>query len=151
MFLTYRPDGQDEQRWEVKLGKFRSMEIEAIEKVTGLDYGTAFKDKLIKGNGLARRALLWTLQRREHPTIRFADIDFADDELQLELDRDELLQSREAIADADGIGPDEKAMALSLIDAQLADFDERREAAGDDPGKAPTPSDASSTGSPSAS
>src|SRR5690349_14550535 len=102
MFLTYQPDGQTEpRRWTLNLGKLRSMEIEAIEKATGFNYGTDFKDKLLRGNGLARRALLWTLQRREHPTLKFADVDFADDELQLEMDVDELAESRAAIADAD--------------------------------------------------
>lgn len=147
MYLTYQPDGQEAQRWEIDLRKFRSMEIEAIEKVTGFDYGTTYKERLVRGNALARRALLWTMQRRIHPTTKFADVDFADGELQLELDREELDASRKAIAEADGLPEDERAMALHLLDLQIA----QSAGAGEIEGKALTPSGETGTGSASPS
>lgn len=130
MILVYTPDGGEAQRWEFRLGKLRSMEIEAIEKHTGMAYGSEFREALLKGNGRARRALLWTFQRRAHPTIKFADVDFADDEVVLEQDRDEWAELRKATEDAQGIDEDTRTMALAAIDKEMA-------AAPEAPGKAP--------------
>lgn len=139
MFLVYRPADEDEQRWEVKLGKLRTMECEAIEKRTGMDYGTTFKEKLLRGNALARRAFLWTMLRRSHPTLRFEDVDFSDDELELQLDKDEIAESREKIAAAEGLDETERAMMLAVLDEQL-------ETAPEAPGKAQSSTSESATG-----
>lgn len=141
MYLIYRPDGGEEQRWTFQLGKLRSMEIEAIEKVTGLKYGTEFKETLLKGGALARRALLWTFQRRTHPTLRFADVDFADDELALDMDRDEWAEIRAATEKAPGMDDETRQQLLAAIDQSIESADEA-------PGKASTSSSATSTASP---
>lgn len=145
MFLTYKPEDGDEQRWTIKLGKLRSLEIEQIEKLTAMDYGAEFRQRLLKGNGLARRALLFTLVRRDHPRTRFADVDFADDELILEMDLVELREVREAVVEAPTLSDDERTIALAQVDAQIAEI----EAAGEQveaEGKAPTPANEGATG-----
>lgn len=139
MFLRYTPDGSDAREWALDLGKLRSMEIEQIERTTGLAYGTEFKQQLLKGSARARRALLWTLQRREHPTLKLDDVDFADDELTLIMDKAELAETRVAVAKAD-IPEAEKSLALEIIDEQMS-------TAPDAPGKALTRSGASVIGS----
>lgn len=143
MYLTYRPDGGEPQSWTVNLGKLRSLETEAIEKVTGLDYGTDFKQKLLKGNTLARRALLWTMLRRTHPTVRFGDVDFADDELQLQMDRQELTDVRQRLLDTD-MPEAERSLALQMIDFELITAPEPA-------GKAPANASENGTGSASPS
>lgn len=141
MILIYRVEGGEEQRWEFKLGRLRVMEIEAIEKVTGLAYGSEFREALLKGAIRARRALLWVFLRRAHPTLKFVDVDFADDEVVLEQDRDEWTELRKATVDAPGIDEETREMALAAIDKEL-------ESAPDAPGKAPLSSDAAGTASP---
>ena len=128
MYLRYTPEGSDTQEWPISLGKFRTMEVEAIERMTGLDYGTEFKQKLMKGNGAARRALLWTVLRRAHPTLKYVDVDFADDEVVLQMDTDELTELRDAVATAP-MSEDERTLALDAIARDI-------EAAPAPPGKA---------------
>lgn len=133
MFLSYTPEDGEPQRWEFQPNKIRSQEAEAIEKRTGWDWGE-FGKHLLSGSVLARRALLWTYQRRVHPTLRFEDVDFATGEVILELDKEELQQQRDALADSETIGAEEKATALALLDAEI-------EKAPEPPGKASASSD----------
>lgn len=141
MFLKYTPDGGPAQEWTFKLGKLRSREIEEIERLTGLPYGPVFKEAVLTGNARCRRALLFTFLRRDHGRLRFDDVDFADDELVLEMDREELTELRASIETADGLPEADRAIALGLCDRELA-------RAAEAPGKAPSPSDATSTASP---
>ncbi|GIJ51326.1 hypothetical protein Val02_82120 [Virgisporangium aliadipatigenens] len=149
MFLIYTPDGEETQKWEFKLGRLRSMEIEAIEKLTGLDYGSTFKQALLQGNARARRALLWTFLRRDHPRLKFSDVDFFDEEVEVTLDRAEWGELRTETEAAAGVDEDARAQALAAIDmaiAQLDDgVDEADVEAGDGQGKAPSSPDAATT------
>src|SRR5262245_40542619 len=120
MKLTYKPDGQAEQVWQFNLGKLRTHEAEAIEKRTGLPFGSEFKMQLLKGATGARRALLWTFLRREHHTIRFEDVDFADDELTLEMDRDEWQAAYDAVVKDRTIRDEaEREAQLAAIQQQI--------------------------------
>jgi hypothetical protein len=142
VYLTHHPEGSPEPtRWELQLGKLRTFDTEAIERVTGMDYGAEFKTKLIMGNIKARRALLWVMLRRTHPTLKFADVDFAEDELTVEQDRDELSASRKEIVDSD-LDPMRRAALLARIDREIEDAPEA-------PGKAPANGSVSDTSTPS--
>lgn len=123
MYLIYTPDGGAEQRWTFKLGKLRTMEIEAIERLTDLDYGSQFKQKLLQGNAKARRALLFTFLRREHPHIKFTDVDFADDELRLDMDREEWQETRAEVEKA-AMSEEMRAQVLEAIDASIESADD---------------------------
>ncbi|MEV4705024.1 hypothetical protein [Actinoplanes sp. NPDC049316] len=136
MFLIYTPEGQEEQRWLYQPGRLKTNEMIAIERRTGLKYGGQFKQDLMQGGTLARKALLWTFLRRTHHTISFDDVDFYDDELQLVMDRDELTAEIEALESFDGITEDERRAGLALLRQQLA---EAPYAPGKDPGTPPTP------------
>ena len=143
MRLVYQPEGSSEpQKWEISLGKFRSLEVEQIEKLTGMDYGNEFKARLMKGNALARRALLFVLLRRQHPTTKFMDVDFADDELQLEMDLEELRETRKVVEVSPVISEAERPLVLAALDEQIAEEAER---AGVE-GKALTPTGETATG-----
>lgn len=136
MFLIYTPEGQEEQRWLYQPGRLKTNEMIAIERRTGLKYGGQFKQDLMQGGTLARKALLWTFLRRTHHTISFDDVDFYDDELQLVMDRDELTAEIEALESFDGITEDERRAGLALLRQQLA---EAPYAPGKDPGTPPAP------------
>lgn len=140
MFLVYTPEGGDEQRFEYRPGRMRVMEMEAIEKHTGLAYATEFKAQLLKGQTNARRALLWTFLRRVHPTTRYEDVDFFDDELRLERDRDEIaaeIAAVESLSDAD-MPPEDRLLTVAVLRGQL-------DTAPEPPGKPASSSDATPT------
>ena len=124
MYLVYRPEGSDEQRWVFLPGKLRTIDTEAIERKTGWDYTTEFLAHLQKGNTLARRALVWVYLRRDHARMKFEDIDIAADEVELMYDRDELAQIREQIETQPFESETLRAQALQAIDADMANAPE---------------------------
>lgn len=139
MYLIYRPDGQEEQRWQFDPGKLGDAEAEGIERRTNMAYGSEFKEALLKGNIRARKALLWTLLRREHHILRYEDVHFLDDELVLEMDRDEWIRTREVVAADQTLDDDDRACRLALIDAAMVDAPEAPGKALANTGDAATP------------
>lgn len=97
MFLVYEPEGSEEAtRWPYNPRKLMSAEREAIERRTGEPFAE-FTQSVVKGSSVARRALLWVMLKRDHPTMKYDDVDFAWDELRLEYSKQEYAQM---IADA---------------------------------------------------
>lgn len=89
MWVTYNPEGDEKQEWWLQIKKLRSVELEQIEARSGFDTDE-WMQRLFVGNVRARRALLWTLLRRQHHTLKYEDVDFAVDELEVELDAQEM-------------------------------------------------------------
>lgn len=133
MYLVYQPEGSEEpQRWKYQPKKLMSAERETIERLTGQNF-TEFTVAVQKGNSRCRRALLYVYLKREHPTLKFDDVDFAWDELTLEHSKGELLLMREQLPD--NVPPEQ-------LDAVRAKLDEEIAAAYEDPdeeGKAQLP------------
>lgn len=142
MKLRFTEGGQVQQ-WDVDFDRFLSCEAEAIEKVTGLGFMKEFPAALDRGSVLAMRALLWVLQKRAHPTLKWADVQFTLDQLDVQPDRDELIRAREnALVDEE--------MPAAQREAYLAAIDERLAALDDEPdgvesGKATSPAAAGDT------
>jgi hypothetical protein len=139
VFVIYKPEGQPEQRWHYQPGRIHSGEMILLERETGLRYGQEFKQELAQGSTVARRGLLWLFLHRAHPALKYADVGFYDDELELQLDKDEVAKEIEALEDMAGGMPESQRQAgLALMRAQL-------DSAPDAPGKAPavdpTPAD----------
>jgi hypothetical protein len=130
MYLEYTPEGQPTQRWTFQPGRVHSGDMILIEKHTGLKYGQEFKQALLQGGTLARRGLLWLFLHRDHPTIKFDDVSFYDDELKLVQDKDEIDAEIDALEKFDGIPEDQRAAGLAMLRSQL-------ETAPAAPGKAP--------------
>lgn len=119
MFLVYQPDGQPAQRWHYQPGRFRVPEMRLIEKATGLRW-KQFQGELEMGSVDALVGLLWTLLRRQHPALRFEDVDFAADEVQLVKDVDELTADLQALEDAEGSMPEtDRQAGLTYTRMQL--------------------------------
>lgn len=92
MYLVYQPEGSDEPtRWAYNPRKLMSAEREAIERRTGLTFAE-FTQAVVKGSSQARRALLFVMLKRDHPTTKYDDVDFAWDELRLEYSKQEYEQ-----------------------------------------------------------
>lgn len=117
MYLVYHPEGDaEEQRWDYNPRKLRATEREMLERTTGENF-SEFTGKVLQGNSLCRRALLFLFLRRQHPRVKFDDVDFAWDELKLEYSRQELQQMREHAADS--LSGDQRAAALAKLDSEI--------------------------------
>ncbi|MEU9654845.1 hypothetical protein [Streptomyces chartreusis] len=133
MYLVYQPEGSDEpKRFKYNPKRLMSAEREMLERKTDRDFSD-FTSAVLSGNSLCRRALLYMFLKREHPGIRWDDVDFAWDELKLEYSKQELLKMRDAISE--NTSGDERAATLSTLDEQIETaIDES-----DDEGKADLP------------
>ncbi|MGW3724142.1 hypothetical protein [Streptomyces sp. NPDC000851] len=133
MYLVYSPEGSDEpKRFKYNPRKIMSVERENIERLTSRNWSD-FTKEVVQGSSLCRRALLFTFLKRDHPTLKFDDVDFAWDELELEYSKAELVNLRATVADnATG---DQRAAVLAKLDAEIAEAFEDP----DDEGKAQLP------------
>lgn len=133
MYLVYKPEGSDEpKRWKYQPKKLMSAEREMLERRTDRNF-TQFTQDVVKGNSLCRRALLFMYLKREHPGVRYEDVDFAWDELTLEHSKGELIEMRKSAADS---------VPAAQLDAVLAKIDAEIDEAYEDPdeeGKASLP------------
>ncbi|MCP3817835.1 hypothetical protein NLX86_06695 [Streptomyces sp. A3M-1-3] len=118
MYLVYKPGEGDAQRWLYDPKKLMSVEREMLERRTERNF-SEFTTDVLKGNSRCRRALLFMYLKREHPTTRYEDVDFAWGELELEYTRGELLQLREMVSE--NMTGDQLAGALEQLDAQIAE------------------------------
>lgn len=120
MFLVYQPDGSDEPtRWPYNPRKLMSAEREAIERRTGMTFAE-FTAAVLKGSSVARRALLWVMLKRDHPTLKYDTVDFAWDELKLEYSKQEYDQLIENAGDAPQLSGDERTAVLEGLRAEQA-------------------------------
>lgn len=132
MRVTYSPEAGEAQSWDYVPNKVRQSDAEMIEKRAGMEWDE-FNKALLAGAARPRKVLLWHLMRRTHPVLRWEDVpDFFMSEVQIELSAEELGRVRQAAEKAD-MEPDAKSALLKAIDEQLA------EVAGDDAGKALSP------------
>jgi hypothetical protein len=91
VWLTYHPEGTEEpQEWWFKFERLKETELETMLKMSNAGDMMEFKKGFAAQNPLERRLVLWTLLRREHPTLKLADVDFFSDEFTMELDAQEL-------------------------------------------------------------
>lgn len=144
MKVIYKPDGSEKQSWDWKFGDVRALDAEQIEAKADCTWDQ-FQVQLLSGRMRARRVLLWHLQRKTHPTLKLADVDFAAKEVEIEFDIPELEQFRDGVAKASGVTDEQRDAALELIDEQLAEKRAEAEEAGASEGKAPSAPSVSAT------
>lgn len=106
-----------EKRWTgFKPDRIMSTEAEAIEKVTGMTFGQ-WGQALMNGSSLASRALVWVLRKREEPTLRFRDVDFAVGDLMVGLDEEERTKVLAAMETDPTLTEEDRAQAMAAITA----------------------------------
>jgi hypothetical protein len=128
VYLVYKPEGSDEpKRWKYQPKKLMSAEREMLERRTGKNF-TEFSEAVLKGNSQCRRALLFMFLKREHPGVRYEDVDFAWDELTLEHSKGELLAMREHVVDS--VPADQLEAVLAKLDEEIAQAPEDPEEQG---------------------
>lgn len=131
MLITYTPEDNpaDRKSWEFIPGRVRQSEAAMIEKRYGQNWDKFVAD-IQGGNMTARRVLLWHLTRREHPALKFEDTpDFYADEVVLEHTVSELQDIRARVEKA-GLPAADTETALTLIDKQISDAEERDDLGG---------------------
>lgn len=134
MKLTYHPEGSTEPTvWNIDLGKIRVKAMRAIETATRMAFGSEFKVALLKGNSLARQAMLWHLLRETHPGKfkHIDDVDFADGEVLLEQSAAEWRESYKELSKMEkvpGLSEEEREAALQQMLNAIAEA-EAKEAA----------------------
>lgn len=118
MYLVYKPEGSEEpKRWKYQPKKLMAVEREKLERLTGRNF-SEFTVDVQKGNALCRRALLFIFQKREHPVLKFEDVDFAWDELTLEHSKGELMLMREQLPES--VPPDQLEAVRAKLDEEIA-------------------------------
>lgn len=138
MLVKYRPEGQQEPtEWAFDPKLVRESEAELIEE--HMPAGTTYQQWVAlvqSGKARARRVLLWYLQRRDHPSLRYEDTpDFFFGELEVDYSIDDLHQLRQQIVDS-SVAESEKAEILARLDVELGQKQEK--AAAKSSGKAPS-------------
>jgi hypothetical protein len=107
VYLVYEPEGAEEpQRFQYKPQKLMSAEREALERRSRLDFAD-FTKGVLNGNAVCRRALLWVMLKRQHPTTKYEDVDFAWDELRLEYSKQEYELMRDNLIEAGNADPEQ--------------------------------------------
>lgn len=98
MQLVYAPEGAEAQRWEFDPNKIMNVEAEAIERETGWTF-SEFGQQFLKGSTTARHALLWIMLKRKTPGLKYAEVQFAMDEVDVVFTDEELRVVVKALQD----------------------------------------------------
>jgi hypothetical protein len=137
MFVTYKPEGEDPQRWEFDPDRIRQSRAEIIEKRYGKNWDQ-FRAGVQSGDSKARRVLLWHLLSLEHHTLQYGDVpDFCMGDFKVEHSRGELVMLRDRLSKAN-LPDDEREQMMTALDIEITDAI----ASEADLGKATSPSDA---------
>lgn len=130
MILTYRPEGADEQRWDLTQTRATFAEAKAAEKAGGFQW-VNLEQELAEGNLGALQAALWVFRKRAEPTLTFADLDDLPlGSVDVDFGVDERAFMRAQIAGNESLSDEAKAAALRMLG--YGDEDPEAEAAAED-------------------
>lgn len=117
--FVYKPEGADPRRWDFQPGKILNTEAKVIEKMTGMSFGE-WQDAMIRGSITAMEAYLFVMLKREHPTLRPAELVFCTEDLDVEFTDEEtvaqIAELREKAA-TEGLS-DREAAYLEALEEQ---------------------------------
>lgn len=117
--LIYTPEGSDAPKvWDFSFGRMLSPERIAIEKMTGLGW-QGVQEGFFSNRGAVIHALLFVLLKRDIPTLRADELQFFDDEIDLDLTDEEAEKGVEGLR-AKAKLTDDEADALAQLEARLA-------------------------------
>lgn len=120
--LTYTPEGADPKVWDFAFGRIKFGERAAIEKATGLGW-EAVQHGFWANQGEVIHALLWVLLKRDIPTLRAVEVDFMDDEIDVDVTDDEVRELVSTLSQKATLDEDE-AGALAEARERLARVEE---------------------------
>lgn len=122
MFVTHTPEDGDKQEWEFRPGQVRHGEMVMVENRAGTPWPNWLQN-IKMGSGPARIVLIWHLLRREHPGVRWEDVErsVVDDDITVELSVDELERNRQEWRTAGGESAEGAHLVLAEFERQIAD------------------------------
>lgn len=136
MFLILqREDETEPKRWRYDAKKLMSAEREMLERRTERAFDE-FQQDVIKGSTICRRALLFMFLKRDHPGVKYEDVDFAWDELKLEFSKPEYAEMIAQVSE--NLNGAERDAAMNSLAKEMETAYEDA----DESGKAPSPADA---------
>lgn len=116
--LTYTPEGADPKVWDFEFGRIKFGERAAIEKLTGLGW-SGVQRGFWSNHGEVVHALLWVLLKRDIPTLRATEVDFMDDEIEIDLNDDEAKEAFDKLSAQPELDDDE-AEAFAELQVRFA-------------------------------
>lgn len=126
--ITYKPEGADPKVWAVSFGRFMSAERIIIERESGLTWNQV-KMRFFQEDTTLIRAFLYVLLKRDMPTLKIEQVDFCEDDYELDATDEERAQAIENLTARGDLSPEEQ-QALDELRREQA-------AAGEDAPKAP--------------
>lgn len=118
MRFIYKPEGAEPKSWPFQPTKLMSPEAEAIERHTGMTFGE-WQTALMRDSMLAIHGFLFVMLKREHPTLKWDEVVFCLDDVDVEPETDELEQARDQLAAkaaAEGLSDDEAEALEALVE-----------------------------------
>lgn len=121
MIVTYTKTGEEPRTWTFNPEDVSESTAEVIERRFGTDSPTyeAWQQGIHQGMARARRVLLWFLLWRDHPALRFEEVDPKRSELKVEFTVSEITAMIERVRASKRMNPDDKARLLQGLEIQL--------------------------------
>lgn len=115
MIITYTPDEGPPEEYEFNPGKLMDPETEAIERVGDYAWDSyeMFGAMFFKGNARARRAALWISMKRKNPRLKFEDVHFRANQVDVDYSPAERKLILEAMLHDPDIDPEQKTAIMS--------------------------------------
>ena len=123
--ITYKPEGADPKVWSISFGKFMSSERIAIEKACGQPWSEV-KGRLGQDDTAVVRAFLFVLLKRDLPTLKIEQVEFCEDDYELDVTPEERAQAIESLSALEERDELDEAMREALAELradQAADPD----------------------------
>jgi hypothetical protein len=111
MIITYTPDEGSPEEYDFNPGKLMSPEAEAIESVGDYAWDSfeTFGAMFFKGNVRARRAALWIMKKRKNPRLKFDEVSFRANQVDVDYSPAERKLLLEAMLQDPDLDPEQKA------------------------------------------
>lgn len=121
--ITYKPEGADPRVWTISFGRFMSAERMVIERETGMTWSQV-KSRLFQEDTAVTRAFLFVLLKRDLPTLKIDQVEFCEDDYDLDATAEERAQAIEALQSRGAeMSDDERDMLDELLREQADDPD----------------------------
>ena len=117
MKIIYTPTDGEKREFIFRPGELTNVETEMIEIQGGEAWDTYedFGRKFMSGSMRAYRAALWICLKRQDPKIKFLDVSFRVDELDVDLEDDEKGRIYAAIEGDENIDDEQREQMLALL------------------------------------
>lgn len=123
MIITFTPAEGEKRVWEFTKSTLMSVEAEVVEEKSGKTFDETI-EAAFKGSARARRAIVYVLEKRTHPTLAWAAFDYPVDAVEIQFDRDEIGRLREELEKRSGLSDAERADVLVSLERAESELPE---------------------------